>query len=133
MHNQEYGNRIRYIPITLYAIVMGLTGLAIVFGKFAQLQLLPGYLHLGMLYFVSVLFAVITVLYGIKAFRYFAEVKADFRHKIRINFFSAFSISFLLLSIGYHPVNHQLSEVLWWIGVITQVSQFQKYCNCLIS
>ena len=111
-------SRMKYFPITLYAIVMGLTGLAIVFGKFTQLELLPGVLHKVILYFVSALFCFITLMYLTKTIRYFNEVRSDFRHKIKINFFSAFSISILLLAVAYHPLNHQLSKVLWWIGVV---------------
>lgn len=111
-------SKIQHFPITLYAVVMGLTGLSIVFGKFAQMEWLPASFHYLSLYFVSALFLVITTLYGLKAIKYFSEVKADFRHRVRINFFSAISISLLLLAIAYHPVNHHMSEILWWIGVV---------------
>jgi tellurite resistance protein len=97
---------------------MGLTGLAIAFSKFAQLSWLPDYLFLGTLYLVSALFVLVVVLYGIKAVKYFDEVLADFRHRIKVSFFSTISISLLLLSVAYHPVNHGLSQVLWWTGTV---------------
>ncbi len=56
--------------------------------------------------------------YGLKTIKYFDEVKTDFKNRIRINFFSAISISFLLLSIAFMTYWPFLSMVLWWVGVI---------------
>jgi len=102
----------------MYAIIMGLSGLTIVFGKFYHLQWLPRIFFDIMLFFTFGLFLVITVLYGLKAMKHADEVKADFQHRIRINFFSAISISFLLLSIAFMSFWPFLSMILWWLGVI---------------
>jgi tellurite resistance protein len=110
--------RIQFFPITMYAIIMGLSGLTIVFGKFYHLQWLPRIFFDIMLFFTFGLFLVITVLYGLKAMKHADEVKADFQHRIRINFFSAISISFLLLSIAFMSFWPFLSMILWWLGVI---------------
>lgn len=110
--------RIQFFPITMYAIVMGLSGLTIVFGKFHHLQWLPRIFFDIMLFFTFGLFLFITVLYGLKAMKHIDEVKADFNHRIRINFFSAISISFLLLSIAFMSFWPFLSMTLWWLGVI---------------
>lgn len=45
-------------------------------------------------------------------------MKADFSHPTRINFFAAFSISLLLLSVAYLPVNDLISKILWIAGVL---------------
>lgn len=116
--NKTMNKKIQYFPITMFAIVMGLTGLAIVFSKFIQLNWIPDVFYTITLYFVSILFVLFFVFYGLKAILHFKEVLADFKHRIRINFFSAISISFLLLSIAYHPTSHAVSEILWWIGMI---------------
>jgi tellurite resistance protein len=57
-------------------------------------------------------------IYGRKAIKHLEEVKKDFKHKIRINFFSAISISFLLLSIAFMSYWPFLSLSFWWIGLI---------------
>ena len=57
-------------------------------------------------------------MYGLKAILFFEEVKKDFQHRIRVNFFSAISISFLLLSIAFYAYWPFLSLILWWIGLI---------------
>lgn len=111
--------RIQYFPITAYAIVMGLSGLTIAFGKFYHMQWLPKFLYDGSLFLTFGLFLLISFFYGLKAIKHFEEVRADFRHRIRVNFFSAISISFLLLSIAFLSFWPFLSMILWWIGVIS--------------
>lgn len=110
--------RIKYFPITSYAIIMGFSGLTIVFGKFYHMQWMPKYIYEVLLHFTFSLFLLISFFYGLKAIRYFEEVKADFMHRIRINFFSAISISFLLLSIAFMTYWPFLSMVLWWVGIL---------------
>ncbi|PIF02387.1 MAG: C4-dicarboxylate ABC transporter [Draconibacterium sp.] len=110
--------KLKYFPITSFAIIMGLTGLAIVFGKFYHMQWLPEFPFRILLFFTSGLFLFFAFTYGRKAINYWDEVVKDFQHPIRINFFSAVSISFILLSIAYLSYWPLLSILLWWIGVI---------------
>jgi tellurite resistance protein len=110
--------KIQFFPITSFAVIMGLTGLTIAFGKFYHLQWLPRIFYDISIFTVLALFLTFSVLYGLKLAWYPDEVKTDFQHRIRINFFSSVSISLLLLSIAfltYYPI---LSIVLWWVGVI---------------
>jgi tellurite resistance protein len=97
---------------------MGLTGLTIAFGKFYHLQWLPRIFYDVSIFTVLALFVVISILYGLKIALFPDEAKADFRHRIRINFFSAISISLLLLSIAFYTYYPILSIALWWLGVI---------------
>lgn len=110
--------RLQFFPITTFSMVMGLTGLTIVFYRFAEMNFLPMVLYRVGLVFVSLLFVFLTITYIRKAFSHFGQVKTDFGHPIRINFFSAFSISLLLLAMAYLPVFPQVSAVLWWGGVV---------------
>lgn len=110
--------KIQFFPITSFAVVMGLTGLTIAFGKFYHLQWLPRIFYDVSIFTVLVLFFAFTILYGLKLVWYQEEVKTDFKHRIRINFFSAISISLLLLSIAFYTYFPLLSIALWWVGVI---------------
>ncbi len=96
---------------------MGLTGLTIVFGKFYHLQWLPKIFYDISIFTVLTLFLLFAVLYGLKLAMFPEEVKADFNHRIRINFFSAISISLLLLSTAFYTYYPILAIVLWWLGV----------------
>ncbi len=110
--------KIQYFPITAFSIIMGLSGLAIAFSKFYHLQWMPKVFYDILLFFTLTLFLFFSYMYGRKAILHFEEVKADFNHRIRINFFSAITISFLLLSIAFMTYWPILSLVFWWVGVI---------------
>ena len=110
--------KLEYFPITSYAIVMGLSGLTIVFGKFYHMQWLPRIFYDSFLFLTLGLFLFISVMYGLKAKNHFDEVVKDFNHRSRINFFSAISISFLLLSVAFMTYWPFLSMALWWVGLI---------------
>jgi len=110
--------KLRFFPITSYSIVMGLSGLTILFGKFYHMQWLPKIFYDVFLFFTFSLFLFITFMYGLKTIKYFEEVKTDFRHRIRVNFYSAISISFLLLATAFLTYWPFLSMLLWWTGLI---------------
>jgi len=110
--------KIQFFPITSFAVVMGLTGLAIAFGKFYHLQWLPRIFYDISVFAVLSLFLFVSVMYGLKLAMFPDEVKTDFRHRIRINFFSAISISLLLLSIAFYTYYPILSIALWWLGLL---------------
>jgi len=110
--------KLKYFPITAFAIIMGLSGLTIVFAKFYHMQWLPEWPFKVFLFFTFGLFLFFMLTYSRKAVNHWEEVLKDFNHPIRINFFSAVSISFILLSIAFLSYWPFLSMVLWWVGVI---------------
>ena len=110
--------KIKYFPITAFSVVMGLTGLSIAFGKFYHLQWLPKIFYDISIFGVLALFMLLIVMYGFKLIMFPEEVKTDFQHRIRINFFSAISISILLLSIAFYTYYPILSVTFWWLGLI---------------
>ncbi len=113
-------NRLQFMPIMMFAIVMGLSGLTIVYQKAWEiLGFAPG-VGTVLAYIDSVIFAAIIIFYLLKMTRYFEEVKKEFAHPVRINFFAASAISFLLISIVYHPMNHAVSYYSFIIGTAMQ-------------
>jgi tellurite resistance protein len=110
--------KLQFFPITSFSVVMGLTGLTIAFGKFYHMQWLPRIFYDISIFTVLGLFVLFTVLYGLKLALFPDEVITDFRHRIRINFFSAISISLLLLSIAFYTYYPILSISLWWAGLL---------------
>jgi tellurite resistance protein len=110
--------KIQFFPITSFAVIMGLTGLAIAFGKFYHLGWLPKIFYDVSIFTVLVLFVLVVIMYGLKLAFYPDEVKTDFKHSIRVNFFSAISISLLLLSIAFYTYYPLLSISFWWMGTV---------------
>jgi len=113
-------DRIKNFPIMMFAIVMGLSGLTIVYQKATLWLGFPSIIASGLTVLATVIFLIITSLYLLKIFIYFEEVKLEFAHPVRINFFAAASISLLLLSIVYREINLSVAQILWYMGAILQ-------------
>lgn len=113
-------NRLKFFPIMMFAIVMGLSGITIVFEKAHEIYAFPSFIGQGLLVVDTLVFLTIVLVYASKTFKYFPEVKKEFNHPIRINFFAAVSISFLLLSVAYHPVSLEIAYYLFIIGTVLQ-------------
>ena len=108
--------RLSFFPITMFAIVMGLSGLTLVYQKAAGVYGIPEIVGEGLALFDGTVFIVIAGLYLLKWVRYPFAVKEEIQHPVRINFFAATSISFLLLTLVSFPYYPSLSKALWYIG-----------------
>ncbi|MGM0623826.1 MAG: SLAC1 anion channel family protein [Campylobacterota bacterium] len=113
-------NRLQYFPIMMFAIVMGLSGLTIVYQKASHILGFSSMIADALVVVDSILFVSILLFYGAKVIVYFGEVKEEFSHPVRINFFAASAISFLLISIVYAPIS---SAVAWYSFIIGTVMQ----------
>ena len=111
-------NRLQFFPVMMFAIIMGLAGLTIVYQKANDLFGLSLWITDGLILLTSFLFCAILLTYFAKAVVYPSEVKKEFAHPIRINFFAAISISFLLLSIIFKETYFVISFYSWYIGAI---------------
>jgi len=117
MSETQNGSKLQHFPITLFPSVMGLIGLSIVYLKFQHLFHVKLPIGQGLLFGATGWFALVVIVYGARFLRYPAEIQADFKHPIRVNFFPAISICFLLLSIGYLEAGYvYLSKIFWLIG-----------------
>ena len=129
MTNDAHDSRLRHFPITLLPSVMGLAGLAIVYLKFQHVFAVDLPVGQAILYGTSAWFVFVMATYGLKLLKYPDEVKRDFLHPIRINFFAAISICFLLLSIGYLESGYPaVARVLWLIGTPLIIARSFETC-----
>jgi tellurite resistance protein len=112
-------NRLQFFPIMMFAIVMGISGLTIAWQKAALWLHTPHIINQSLVYVASVLFIVIATTYLIKLIIYPKEVAEEWSHPVRINFFSAISISLLMLAIIYHDAHWTtLSHYAWIAGTL---------------
>lgn len=107
---------LQHFPVSLFASVMGTTGLSIAYQRYSHISEIPAWIGLGLLALASILFISISLIYIMKFFQHQGEVIAEFHHPIRANFFPAISISLLLLSIGFLEIQVRLSFWLWVSG-----------------
>lgn len=111
-------NRLKFFPIMMYAIVMGMSGLTITYQKAAEFIHFPHFLGSFLMFVVTVLFFAISAVYILKYIRYPKAVAKEFAHPVRINFFSAVSISMLMLAIIYKEAFPTISAIFWYPGTI---------------
>ena len=113
-------NRLKFFPIMMFAIIMGLSGLTIVYEKAHEMFGLSSIIVKGLLIIDTVVFIAISLFYISKLLKYSDEVVKEFNHPIRINFFATVSISFLLISIAFNPVSKDISYYCFVVGTTLQ-------------
>ena len=113
---------LEYFPVQLFAVIMGLSGLAIVFAKAYHLIDMPYWIYGTLLLLDTVLFLAIFTAYMFKWLLYPEAVKKEFYHPIKSSFMAAISISFLLVSIAYYDFAPTVSVLLWYVGTPLQLA-----------
>lgn len=116
MTDSSLESRLQFLPVTFFAMVMGLSGLAIAWRRaeamfHLQVPISDAPLLLAVLSFLALL-----VLYALKVLRFPDVVRARLGHPVQLNFFPAVSISFILLGIAFLPMSPGVAEVLWVLG-----------------
>ncbi|WP_217586035.1 SLAC1 anion channel family protein [Lentibacillus saliphilus] len=113
--------RIRYFPMALWASVMGISGVTIVV-RHMEKMLEMNHIVSTLLLIISTLLLLINggaLIYRLVQFT--EDVKKDFVHPVKMNFFGGMSISFLLLAVVYDDVSHGISFAMWLVGAALQV------------
>lgn len=113
---------IRYFPIGLFASVMGLSGVTMVLKHVENIYEWNHMTSTTLLIITTLLFLFNLGILLYRLTLHIEDVKADFKHPIKMNFFGAVSISFLLLAAAYLDISNSISYSLWIIGAILQLS-----------
>lgn len=111
-------NRLKFFPIMMFAIVMGLSGLTIMYQKAALWLNFPTLIGTCLMSLTTLVFLIVSITYLSKFFKYKMAVQKEFSHPIRINFFAAVSISMLMLAIIYKEVFPTISALFWYPGTL---------------
>ena len=109
-------SRLEHFPISFFAMIMGLTGLAIAWEKAQATLHLPLQLHPALTWFAGTAFLVLFLLYMLKLIRYPNAVARELHHPVKLNFFPTLSISLILLSVTTQHVAGGFSHILWICG-----------------
>ena len=109
-------NRLQFFPVMMFAIIMGLTGLSLVYKKLSEVLYFPSIIGTLLGLFSTIVFFIILFTYLSKILKHKKEVKEEMTHPIRVNFFAAISISTLLLSIFYRHTLDDLSQIFFILG-----------------
>jgi tellurite resistance protein len=111
-------DRLKFFPIMMYAIVMGMSGLTIMYQKAGQWLGFPHFIGSALMVITTLLFITVSVFYISKYIKYPFAVKNEFAHPVRINFFAAVSISMLMLAIIYKEHYPSISAIFWYPGAL---------------
>lgn len=115
-------HRLEHFPVALFAMVMGITGLAIAWKKATPALELPATIWQVIAGVGAILFVFLSVIYLLKVVRHGEAVSDEFAHPIRINFFPTISISLLLQATVWAESLHDLARFLWVLGSVMHLT-----------
>lgn len=108
--------KLEHFPVSFFATVMGMAGLTLAWKKAHAVLGLPAEAGLALQWLTLGLFITLATFYAAKLIRHFPAVQHEFAHPVRLNFFPAFSISLLLLSVVFAETHGELARMFWFIG-----------------
>ncbi|HEY9080050.1 SLAC1 anion channel family protein [Magnetovibrio sp.] len=108
--------RLENMPISFFAVVMGLCGLTLAWEKAEQVMIMPFMVSPYHAAITAVVFVLLLGGYLAKYVLHRDAVFKELRHPVRLSFFPAISISLLLISVVAYPFDPQISKILWLVG-----------------
>lgn len=109
-------SRLAHLPISFFAMVMGLAGLTIGWQKAQHVFQTKLPINTWLTAVTATTFAALLLLYLAKLLMHRQAVLAELHHPVKLNFFPTISISLLLLSIAFLPVSPDFAQLLWLLG-----------------
>ncbi|UKS25650.1 SLAC1 anion channel family protein [Paenibacillus sp. HWE-109] len=109
---------IQYLPVNLFAAVMGISGFSSSWRLSHELFHTSAVLADLTAAIAIIVFILLSIGFLVKGIRYPQKVAAEFTHPIVGNFFGTIPIAILLLSSILNPYQKVLSEYVWIIGMI---------------
>lgn len=113
--------RLAFFPINLFGAIMGYAGLSLVFQKATALLGVWSFYYQTLSLITIAFFTFVLLLYITKLVKHSQAVKKEFNHPIASNFFSAISISLMLIAILLRPEGVETAKVLWYLGAGLQL------------
>ena len=110
-------HRLRYLPVSIFAIIMGLSGVTLVLRRLEHDAGGPAVASLVALTLTLLLAVFLGFLYLRKCLRYPDAVAEEWHHPVRISFFPAMTISLILLGTLLQPLLAPVALALWSVGV----------------
>ncbi len=118
--NKKEWCRLSYFNIAFFASVMWFWGLALATHKLESVYNLWTHFWKYILFFTLWYFILVSLAYLLKIIINFSDVKADFNHSVKSNFFPWVWKILLIFAIWFLTINKDLSNVFWIIWVIIQ-------------
>ncbi len=113
--------RLEHMPISMFAIVMGLAGTTIAVEKAEHLWGWAFQPSQILMFATAAVYVMIAIAYLSKFLLHRHHVVSEFNHPIRMSFFPAMSIGMILLSIAFLGHYPGIALYLWAIGASVQL------------
>jgi tellurite resistance protein len=112
--------RLQHFPISFFAPVLGFSGFSLALIKIRTIADFPEFIALLFVLFTTFLLVVVGGIYLTKFILYPEEVKKEFHHPIKMNFFPLISKIFLVFSLILLALNAESARLIWIIGTLLQ-------------
>lgn len=113
---------IQYLPVNLFASVMGISGLALAWRQAGHQFGASPLVDAAISSIAVAIFVVLCVAYAAKAVLHPSALRGEFLHPIAGNFFGTVTIAILLISSVVAPLSSRASEILWGIGAAATIA-----------
>lgn len=110
-------SRLSQFPVAWFAMIMGLTGLALAWAKAEELLALGVAVSPWLTALASILFLVLAGFYAAKLVRHRDVALREWSHPIKTSFVPTVSIALVLLAIAWLPYSAPYSKLLWLSGL----------------
>lgn len=114
--NMKSENRLQHMPVSFFAMVMGMAGLSIAWEKACEIFQYSDVIYNMLLLVTLSIFTVLSLMYLYKAVYFNQSLLKEWSNPVKINFIPAISISLLLFAIAFLPISQQVSLGFWVIG-----------------
>lgn len=114
--------RLAHLPVTFFAVVMGMAGLSLAWARAGALLGAPSWIGVVLFWTALGVEVLVLVAYGAKVVRHPEAVRRELHHPIRLAFVPTATIALLLLATAGQEVAPTLAAGLWWVGAIGQLA-----------
>ncbi|MFC5422848.1 SLAC1 anion channel family protein [Bosea eneae] len=118
----DSGPSLARAPVSLFAIVMGLGGLALAWRKAHVVFAAPAAVGETLFALAAAVFVAVTGIQLVRALLHSSALVEEFRHPVSVNFIPALSVSLALLSAGLAPYDLAAAGTLWLLAALIHLS-----------
>lgn len=112
---------IAHMPVSLFASVMGIGGLAVAWRRAADVfEVTPG-VGKALAWVAFGVFVAVALAYAAKVARAPRAVAAEWSHPVKMAFVATIPIAMLVLAAALLPEHPRVAEWLWWTGAVGQL------------